>query len=275
MYRGGATQRMHPRIEILDSRELLSVAAPGLQGLAQTIAGEIRSQAILTNPAGVSAILSALNGGAGAEFVTLIRREVPNLGAILGKFESGRLSTYSIPGLTVSVPYVLPSFTGHIYDQLTPTEAGALLLKHNVFELAAIMRGPFHDPATSYYVFALDRGAGARLGPTFPSKPGITPDMLVTLTIGPYGQSASGVIEDLASGSVQTINPSAISVNGPTVRVYLNASQAPSEGFKFPKYRFAFWTQTVQNGDISTVPNILPADSMDLIGVLKNVNATH
>ena len=69
--------------------------------------------------------------------------------------------------------------SAEIGDQLLPTAVGALVLKHNVLELGAIMRGPFHDPNTSYYVFTINRGAGSKLGPTFSARPGITPDALI------------------------------------------------------------------------------------------------
>jgi len=56
------------------------------------------------------------------------------------------------------------------------------VFKGNVLELAAVFRGEFRNPDASEYVFALDRGSGARLGPTFASRPGITPDALVNGT---------------------------------------------------------------------------------------------
>ena len=93
-------------------------------------------------------------------------------------------------------------------------------------------------------MFAFNRGAGSRLGPTFASVPGITPDALVTLTVGPYGSSASGTITDLTTGASQPIAPSSIKIQGPVIRVYLNINQLPSKGWPVQKYRFAFWTQT-------------------------------
>jgi hypothetical protein len=227
-----------------------------------------------SDPAGYAAIVSALNGGLGSEWVKLIRSEVHNLGSVIGGFVAGKYTSYSIPGLTVKTPNVQPEFTGQVYDQLLVTVAGASVLKKNVLELGAIMRGPFHDPATSYYVFALNRGAGASLGPTFASRPGITPDALVTLTVGPYGSSASGTITDLTSGTTQSIDPSSIRINGPVIRVFLNTSQFPSKGLPIQKYHFAFWTQTQPGTDISTVASFAPESSMIPIGVLKNVAPT-
>jgi hypothetical protein len=250
----------------------LSYALPSV--VHPVMIGHVHSSGIKTSSAGSAAVLSAILGGMGSEFIKLIQHEVKNLGSVLSSFMSGRLSQYSIPGLTVKTPTVQPQFTGQPYDQLLPTAAGALVLKGNVVELGAIMRGPFHDPNTSYYVFALNRGAGGSLGPTFAARPGITPDALVTLTVGPYGSSATGMITDLANHTTQTIAPSTIKLVGPTIRVFLNVSQFPSTGFPLQKYQFAFWTQTQPGNDITTVADFAPESSMIPIGVLKNVAPT-
>jgi hypothetical protein len=261
-------------VEILEGRALLSGPAHFLPMPSRPAFVARVHPTIQYDPAGYAAIMSALNGGIGSEWVRLIRSEVHNLNAVIGGFVAGKHTSYSIPGLTVKTPSVQPQFTGQIYDQLLVTAAGVSLFKGNVLEFGAIMRGPFHDPATSYYVFALNRGAGARLGPIFASRPGITPDALVTLTVGPYGSSASGTITDLTSGATQPIDPSTIKINGPALRVFLKTSQFPSEGLPIPKYRFAFWTQTQPGTDISTVASFAPESSMIPIGVLKNVAVT-
>ena len=123
------------------------------------------------------------------------------------------------------------------------------------------------------YVFAFNRGAGSSLGPTFSGVPGITPDALVTLTVGPYGSSATGTITDLTTGASQSIPSSSIKIQGPVVRVYLNTSQLPSRGWPLQKYRFAFWTQTQPGNDITSVASFAPNGSMIPIGVLKGVAA--
>ena len=75
------------------------------------------------------------------------------------RFLNREVHVYSISGLTAETPSVQPAFAGQPYDQLLATVAGASVFKGNVLELGAIMRGPFHDPAPSYYVFAFNRGA--------------------------------------------------------------------------------------------------------------------
>ena len=229
---------------------------------------------IQIDPAGLAAIMSALNGGVGREWGSLIRSEVQNVGSVVAGFVSGRYTAYSISGLTMRNPGTQPSFTGQSYDQLLPTVVGASVFKGNVLELGAIMRGPFHDPAPSTYVFAFNRGAGSRLGPTFSSLPGITPDAVARLTVGPYGSSASGTLTDLTTGASQAIPASSIKIQGPVIRVYLNTSQLPSRGWPLQKYRFAFWTQTQPSNDITSVASFAPASAMIPIGVFKGVAAT-
>ena len=93
------------------------------------------------------------------------------------------------------------------------------------------MRGPFTTtPFATDIVFAINRGAGARIGPAFASRPGITPDALVTVTVGPYGQGNSATLTDLTTGTTTPISVP-ISVAGPTVRILLPQSLLPSEGF--------------------------------------------
>jgi hypothetical protein len=174
-----------PVVEFLEARSLLSGFKPlSRSALSSAMIGQVHPT-IATDPAGIAAIMSALEGGMGREWVSLIRAGVKNPLAVIAGFSTGKYTSYSISGLTAETPSVQPAFAGQPYDQLLATVAGASVFKGNVLELGAIMRGPFHDPAPSYYVFAFNRGAGASQGATFASRPGITPDALVTLTVGP------------------------------------------------------------------------------------------
>ncbi|WP_165232791.1 hypothetical protein [Aquisphaera insulae] len=263
-----------PVVESLEGRALLSGSGLTATTLARSaLVRSIRSS-IQTDPAGVAAILNALNGGLGSEWTKLLRSQVRNLNGVLARFVSGQLTAYSTPGFAVRTPGVQSLFVGQPYDQLLPQVAGAAVFKNNIVELGAIMRGPFHDPSTTYYQFALDRGAGASLGPIFAARPKITPDTIVTLTVAPFGTSATGTITDLTTGASQAIDPSKIQIRGPVIRVFLNASQLPSHGFKLAKYRFAFWTQIQPGRDISTVASFLPDAGMIPISVQKRIAVT-
>jgi hypothetical protein len=207
---------------------------------------------------GETAILNAYFGGAGHEFVTLIEKEVKNLPAVIGGFESGAIKSYSVPGVAIkSPPNLQPGYTGLPHDALALNVGGAVYLKKKKIELAAIVRGPFTTyPGTTSIVFALDRGAGASLGPAFASRAGITPDALVTVT----------------KTTVPISDP--IKVAGPTVRILLPASLLPSKGRPIKAYQFAVWTETEPGVSISGVGSFLPEDSMVPIGVETNVSAT-
>src|ERR1700712_4670176 len=93
-----------PRLETVEARTLLSGFAHPRIAALHAIVTDLRSQAITTDPAGVAAILIALNGGAGSEFVKLIRREVPNLNSVIRSFVSGQRTQFKVPGFAVKLP---------------------------------------------------------------------------------------------------------------------------------------------------------------------------
>jgi hypothetical protein len=233
--------------------------------VANAFIAHLRTEAITTDPAGVAAIMGALRGGAGSEFVRLIRHEVPNLNAVIRGFVRGKRAQFYVPGFAVELPSFQELYTGPKYDHLAATVAGAIVLKHHQLELAGIMKGPFDEAVPAYVVFGVDRGAGASVGPRFASRPGITPDLVVTIQVAPHGTSATGTITDLTTGTTSAIDPSRIHVAGPTVRVFLDAGQVPSKGLKIARYRFNMWTQNTLGG-IDTVGSFVPETTMVRVG---------
>jgi hypothetical protein len=269
-------KNMNLGFEPLEQRALLSVAgSEPVHAKPTAIFARLDERRITDSSIGETAILSTLVGGnPGHEFAALIEKEVKNLFGVIGKFESG-LSAYSIPGFTVkSPPNLQPGYTGLPHDSYALQAGGAILLKGKKLEFGAIVRGPFTTtPFATDIVFAINRGAGARIGPAFASRPGITPDALVTVTVGPYGQGNSANLTDLTTGTTTPISVP-ISVAGPTVRILLNQSQLPSEGFSVKKYQFAIWTEGEANAPIQDVGSFIPENSMIPIGVETNANAT-
>lgn len=261
-------------VETLEGRALM--AGPDLSFISSFARSALVKNAIptgvTTDPGAVSAITSALGGGVGNEWATLIRRQVRNPRAIVASFVGGQTSAFSANGITFRTPAEQPQFTGRPYDQLLPLAAGGAVFRNNLVEFATILRGEFRNPETSYYVFGVDRGAGGSRGPIYAARPGITPDALVTITVGPYGSSASGEVRDLTDGSTQPIAASNIVIRGATLRVFLNTSQLPSRGAALNRYRFALWTQTAPGSDIANVASFAPDASMIPMAVLRNVN---
>jgi hypothetical protein len=257
--------------ESLEGRALLSVAGVSPHhGTVDVIRAHETS--IADSDAGEGAILSAINGGAGHEFATLIKREVHNVFGVISKFETGAITQYTIPGFVVKSPSFQPLYTGGGFDRMLLVAAGGVLLKGNVLELGAILNGPFaRSDATSQVVFAINRGEGRALGPAFASVPGITPDALVTITVGPYASYYSGTITDLTTGETQAISPNDIQVNSVAVRVLINSNQVPSKGLPLKKYTFASWTELSPYTGINLVGSFAPDDSMIPIGVLTTV----
>ncbi|WP_165253299.1 hypothetical protein [Paludisphaera soli] len=262
-------------VEPLEGRQLLSGLDAVLARAASARPAFVRnlpSTAVTTNPAAVSAIMGALGGGVGSEWASLIRRQIRNPQAVVRQFIAGQ-SSYSAAGITFRTPGEQPLFTGRPYDQLLPLAAGAAVFRGDVMEFATILRGEFRNPDASYYVFAVDRGAGGSLGPAFEARPGITPDALVTIAVGPFGSSATGEVRDLTDGSTRPIDASRIVIRGATLRVFLDASQFPSRGATLNRYRFAMWTQTKPGADIANVASFAPDAAMIPIAALRNVTA--
>ena len=266
-YRSRTDRRvaLQPTCETLEGRALLS----GLNipaSVQSALLHGIGSHSIKTEPAGVSAIKSALGGGPGSEFVNLIKKEVKNPAALLGQFTSGATTTASIPGAAARKATILSSFTGSHYDYQAIVATGAVLLNPQTLELGGILRGPNRSNAPAYYVFGIDRGSGQTLAPLFASRPGITPDSLVTITLGPNNTNPTGTITDLTTGAVTTLPASAIHAQGSTLRVFVPITQLPSTGAPVAQYRFAFWTQSQPGNNIANVGSFLPDSTLIPIG---------
>ncbi len=73
-----------PAVETLEGRSLLSGAGLGrLAEFRSALVGRPDPSAIKTDPGAVNAITSALGGGIGSEWATLIRRQVRNPQSII------------------------------------------------------------------------------------------------------------------------------------------------------------------------------------------------
>ena len=276
MTRNNKARRKNLGFEPLEGRALMTVVAtippPGRAAAAMIRTNEPK---LSLGGAGASAIINALLGGAGHEFTSLALKEVKNPLGIAEGFSNGSLTQFSVAGLVVKQINLQSGYTGAPHDVLALNVGGAVVLKGNKIELGAIVRGPFTTtPFASTVVFALNRGAGSRLGPYFPGRPGITPDALVAVTVGPNGQGNSATFTDLTTGMTESIPSPVIRVAGPTVRILLNSSQLPSEGYSLKNYKFAVWTETQPNAPFSGVGSFVPEDSMIPIGVETNLKPT-
>lgn len=228
--------------EPLEGRALMSMAPPAPPVQAAQFGD------ITTDPAAVAAILAALRGGPGNEFATLLRRQVPNVNAVVRSFVTGQRDQFAVRGVALQIPNFQSAYTGQRFDNFSITAAGAVAQRGNRLQVGAILLGPFDENVTTEVVFGIDRGSGAARGPLFAQRPSLTPDALVTLTVGPNGSSKSGTITDLNTGSVTPIDPAKIRFRGSTIRAIVPLSALPSTGARLGQYRFATWTRNATQG---------------------------
>lgn len=250
------------RVESLEGRALL----------AQVLPGPSMVRVAARNPAdgsGVQAILAALNGGAGSEFVTLIRRGVPNIGAVVRQFALGQRTSLTVNGFAVKTPKLLPSYAGPQLDQFNPTASGAVLLRNGQLELAAIMRGPIDLPVATTFVWGIDRGSAASDPEGF-GLPKLRYDAVVSVTR--EGSTITASVTDRNTGQVTALDPSSVRIDGPTIRVFLDnpAQVLPTTGKPIQKYKFSFWTRSGEGG-IETVGSFVSPSGSIPIGVLGRI----
>jgi len=251
-------KRFGLNVESLEGRQVMSHAP--------TPAGLIAAYANSADGNGVAAIMNALRGGAGSEFVTLIRRGIPNVNSVIRQFALGRRSEISVKGFSVKTPHFQPQYTGPQLDQFNPTAAGAVFLKNGQLELGAIMRGPIDLPIATTYSWGIDRG-GSAADPQGFGMPGLRYNSIVSVTR--VGSTVTASIKDLNTGTVTPLDPSGVRIQGPTIRVFLNnpSSLLPSTGLPITKYNFAFWTSSGGDG-IHSIGGFVPGNHSIPIGNL-------
>jgi hypothetical protein len=220
------------------------------------------------DPAAAQAIMRAIMGtGPGAEFASVIRSQVRNLNSVVAGFLSGRITEFTTPGVAVRAPGWNSSFVpvAGRFDHLRLVAAGGLIMPDKSLQLGVIVDGPFDEAVPAVVMFGIDRGG--RRAPIFASRPGLTPDAVVIVVVGPYGQSASGAVVDLRTGAASSLDASRIRVEGPTVRAFVPLAQLPSAGQTAQRYRFTAWMQDRGGLDLAAVASFLPDAKMVQVGV--------
>lgn len=245
-----------PRLESVEPRVVPAgpIASGGLAGLMAQVRPMLR-----IDPGAASAILSALNGGLGSEFVQSLRRQVGNPLRIIGEFARGQRTSFATRGFAALTHTTLPTYTGGFADAILPRVAGAVALPTNRISLGAIMRGPMDElNEGARYVWALDLGRGART--VFDEYPGIRADTIVRVDIG-QDRRPTLTVDDLVGGTSRTLDPARVRIAGPTIRLRLAATDLPSGSAPLSRAKFAFWVHE-RPGGLETVPNFLPTRSV-------------
>ncbi|MDB5350446.1 MAG: hypothetical protein JWN86_1693 [Planctomycetota bacterium] len=248
-----------PIVETLEGRVVLS-HMPAIR--ATVVARAINP----SDGSGAGAILGALNGGVGNEFVTLIKKQVRNVNSVVLQFATGQRSTLTVKGFSIKSPHFATAYAGPHLDQFNPAAAGAVFLKDGRLELAAILRGPIDRPEPTTYVWGLDRG-GAAVGPDGFGPAGVRYDAYVSVTRS--GSDLSVSFTDLKTGKSTAIDASSVRIAGPTIRVFLSNPEAllSANGKTLSKARFAFWTRSGPAG-LGNLGGSVPDSGTIPIGVL-------
>ncbi len=208
---------------------------------------------------GATAILSALNGGLGSEFVQNLRRQIGNPLRLIGEFASGARNAFATRGFAALTHTTLSTYTGGHADAILPRVAGAVVLPTGRISLGAIMRGPMDElNEGARYVWALDLGRGATQ--QFAEYPGIRADTIVRVDIG-QDRRPTLTIDNLVNGTSRTLSPSLVKIVGPTIRLRLSAADLGTTTRALGKAKFAFWVHE-HPGGLETVPNFLPPRSV-------------
>ena len=241
--------RASPRVEPLEGRCVLSAVATLPR---PTVAIRLN----LSDGTGLEAVLYALRGGPGSEFLRVVRRQV-NINRTILEFASGQRKELIVKGVAIKTPKLAPAYTGPQLDQFNPTAAGALLLPRGRIELGAILRGPIDRPETVTYVWGLDRGGGTVRDDGF-GPAGTAYDAYVSVTRS--GGAVAASITDLKTGAVTPLDPSVVKIQGPAIRVFLPraATLLPPNGAPLAQYRFSFWTRSGPGG-ASDLAGFLPS----------------
>jgi hypothetical protein len=268
MGRAGRLQVRQSRMPVLETIERRQL--PGTLGVPIGLSalvwrfGPVKD----LDSAGLSRLLAALRGGAGAEFRQLLQKQVKNPMAIVAQFASGQRTTFETPGFAARTPKLLPTYTGPQLDQFNPIAAGAVVLKNGQLSLAAIMRGPIDRPETVRYIWGFDLGRGA-ITP-LPSLANVRADTLVTVErVG--GRTSRLFVTDLTTSSTHDLDPRRVLIQGPVVRLRVNpVTELAAPGTLIKSATFAFWTESGEGGSgaESAVGRVLPNYNLR-VGVLN------
>lgn len=237
-----------PCVELLEGR-----VVPSTMAVAPKPVVAIKLN--LADGTGLEAVLAALRGGPGSEFLKVVRRQV-NVNKTILQFGIGTRTELVVKGVVIKTPKFAASYTGPKLDQFNPTAAGVLLLPKDRIELGAIMRGPIDRPEPVTYVWGLNRGGGTARNDGF-GPSGVAYDAYVSVTRANGAITAS--VTDLKTGAVTPLDPSVVKIQGPTIRVFLPKASTllPSNGLAIAKYKFSFWTRSGPNG-LADLAGFLP-----------------
>ena len=157
----------------------------------------------------------------------------------------------SAPGRGIPIRFdpvgdFLSVYTGPANGDLDVVAVGAFLSGPDEVVLAGTHARLIGTTQGAAYVWGIDRGAGTELLTVLepPAGEGVAFDAVVILL--PDG---TGSFIDLAGGGApQALDPSSISISGPTISVSLPRSFLPSRGLDFAEYGYNLWPRFAPDG---------------------------
>lgn len=241
-----------PSLETMEPRALLS----GLSAWKPSGSVMVRNT---SDGDGRAAILAAFRGGPGAEFATLLRRQVTSARSILVGFATGTRTKFEVPGFVAVKPSLIETYTGPRFDQFKPVAAGAVLLANGkTLSLGAIVDGPIDYPLPVNYLWGLDLGRGATN--LWAEHPDVKADTLIRVSRSETG-AVRLTLTDLVNGTTQELDRKLVKIAGPTVRVRLKLTQLPDGGAGVRSGTFSFWSES-GTGGLETIGAILGNPSL-------------
>jgi hypothetical protein len=165
-------------------------------------------------------------------------------------------------GFATKSPRFYEIYTGPKRGDLDAVKATATLINHDqALVLTGKMAGKIDtSPAgvsdQSFYVFGINRGGAAAIGP-FKNRPDVRFDAVVVVSVTPSGTTAA--VNDLKSGVRTSLPDSALTIRGNTVQVVVPAGLLPSTGVPISQYRVNLWPRSAlpPAGD-NTIASFVP-----------------
>jgi hypothetical protein len=147
-------------------------------------------------------------------------------------------AAYQAHATTITDPVgdFLPGYIGAPTGDRDVVSASASYL-NGTFDFSGTFNGAVGSTAGTVYVFGINRGAGtARFGAL---ATGVLFDSVVIVTPG-----AATVVRDFVANTVTTLSPSAVTINGNSVDVFVSAALLPTQNFSIAQYTVNLWPRS-------------------------------
>ncbi|HEV2568466.1 PEPxxWA-CTERM sorting domain-containing protein [Sphingomonas sp.] len=151
----------------------------------------------------------------------------------------------------------IPTFAGTPVQELDIRSVDARL-KDGVFRLSVTTDAPIGQTSSSYYVWGINRGAGAPRLQFVGAPPSLRPDLNFDAIFITYADQSAEFSLLPPSNFVNLAG--AVQISGNTLTALLPLAMLPSNGFAPWQYEFTVWSHFNPIGPISSANNARIAD---------------